>query len=67
MAVPRGVGVYNFSEKLKDVEVFYSVLRLKQSFFLWIGTEATMQGLAVAMKVPSVSDADHDEIMQSHM
>ena len=55
MATTRGVGVYNFSEKLNDTVVFFSVLKLKQSFLLWIGTEATMEGLAVAMRVPSVS------------
>ena len=58
MATPRGVqgvGVYNFSEKLEDQVLFFSVLRLKQSFILWIGTEAVMQGLSVAMRVPCVS------------
>lgn len=52
---PRDVGVYYFSERIKDNVVFFSVLRLKQSFLLWIGSEPTLQGLAVAMKMTSVS------------
>ncbi len=54
MSTPRGVGVCNFSEKLEGELLFFSVLRLKQSFMLWIGTEAVMQGLSVAMRVPCV-------------
>ena len=55
MESPRGVGVYNFSEVLENQIVYFNVLRLKQRFLVWIGTEKKMQGLAVAMKIPSVS------------
>ena len=46
----RGVDVSAFSEVLNGRTVFVYVLRLKQSFLLWIGTEQGMNGLAVAMK-----------------
>lgn len=45
----RGVGVFTFSEILNDQTVFVYVLRLKQSFLLWIGSEQSMNSLAVAM------------------
>ena len=45
----RGVGVFTFSEVLNERTVFVYVLRLKQSFLLWIGTEQGINGLAVAM------------------
>lgn len=45
----RGVGVSTFSEVLNGQTVFVYVLRLKQSFLLWIGTELGMNCLAVAM------------------
>ena len=54
MDPPRGVGVYNFSESIQDKNIHFSVLRLKQSFLIWIGTEAMMKGLAVAMNVSAV-------------
>ena len=47
---PRGVGVYSFKEILQGQSVYFNVLRLKQSFMLWIGTAAKMDVLSVAMK-----------------
>lgn len=47
---PRGVGVYSFKEHLQGQFVYFNVLRLKQSFMLWIGTTAKMDVLSVAMK-----------------
>lgn len=53
---PRGVAVSTFKELLLEQEVFFYVLRLDQSFLLWVGTEqAGMETLAVAMNTPHVS------------
>ncbi len=50
-----GVAVKNFSETFAGVQVHFYVLRLKQSFLVWIGTDATFSTLAVAMNTRFVS------------
>lgn len=53
---PRGVSVHTFKERLQQHEVFFYVLRMQQSFLLWVGTEQIgLQTLAVAMNTPHVS------------
>jgi hypothetical protein len=45
------VGVVSFKEVLNGGEsVYYNVIRMKESFFVWMGTEAKMNDLSVAMK-----------------
>ena len=44
-----GVAVKTFSEDFLGEHVHFYVLRLKESFLLWIGTAANFRSLAVAM------------------
>lgn len=41
---------YSFNEKLAGVQVHYHVLRLTDSFLVWIGSSAQLSHLAVAVK-----------------
>lgn len=50
-----GVAVRNFSEHLLGQQVHFYILRLKESFLLWIGTDLTFKTLAVAMNTRFVS------------
>lgn len=50
MAGAGEVGVHAFMQTIREERVHFHVLRLKQSFLLWIGTEAKMKSLSVAMK-----------------
>ncbi|XP_067906065.1 proteasome assembly chaperone 4 [Heterodontus francisci] len=43
------LSVHNFSEKLSEQTVHFHVLRMKDSFFLWVGSAPTFSNLAVAM------------------
>ncbi|XP_069765056.1 proteasome assembly chaperone 4 isoform X2 [Narcine bancroftii] len=43
------LSVYDFSEKLAGQSVYFHVLRMSGSFFLWVGTAPTLSNLAVAM------------------
>lgn len=48
--------VNNFVDNLLDQEVHFQVLKMKESFFVWIGSAAAkMEGLAVAMTTNIVS------------
>ena len=49
------VAVKTFSEDFLGERVHFYVLRLKQSFLLWIGTGATFKSLAVAMSTRLVN------------
>lgn len=52
---PRGLAVNTFKEVLQGREVFFYVLRLQQSFLLWVGgSDGEMEALAVAMNTPHV-------------
>ncbi|XP_060706101.1 proteasome assembly chaperone 4 isoform X1 [Hemiscyllium ocellatum] len=48
-ATQRTLSVHNFSEKLSEQMVHFHVLRMKDSFFLWVGSTPTLSNLAVAM------------------
>ncbi|XP_048404016.1 proteasome assembly chaperone 4 [Stegostoma tigrinum] len=43
------LSVHNFSEKLSELTVHFHVLRMKDSFFLWVGSSPILSNLAVAM------------------
>ncbi|XP_072013507.1 proteasome assembly chaperone 4-like [Amphiura filiformis] len=44
------LGVHNFTENILDQNVYFHVLKLEGSFYLWIGLKpARMDNLAVAM------------------
>lgn len=51
-----GVTVKTFSETFMGQNVNFYVLRLKQSFLLWVGTEATFTTMAAAMNIKFVSE-----------
>ena len=59
MESPRGIGVYCFSEEVKGKTVHFNVLRLKKSFMVWLGHEANLQGLAMAVNMPRVHVGHH--------
>lgn len=52
---PEGVGVSTFKEKILGFDIHFYVLRMKQSFFLWIGREPNLEALSVAMQTRFVS------------
>jgi len=51
-AVACNLKTHEFSDKLMGVNVTFFVLKLKDSFFLWIGSKPTLTQLAVAMITP---------------
>lgn len=53
--VSESVAVNTFKEKILGFDVHFYVLRLQQSFFLWIGTEPHLETLSVAMPTRFVS------------
>lgn len=55
METPCGIGVYMFDAEVKGQTVYFNVLRLKKSFMVWVGHEANMQGLSMAVNMPRVS------------
>ena len=54
-AEPNGVSVNTFKEKILGFDIHFYVLRMQQSFFLWIGTEPNLETLVVAMQTRFVS------------
>ncbi|XP_072929148.1 proteasome assembly chaperone 4 [Hemitrygon akajei] len=53
-AAENGLGtgtlsMHDFSERLAGQSVYFHVLRMSGSFFLWVGTAPTLSNLAVAM------------------
>ncbi|XP_072139797.1 proteasome assembly chaperone 4 [Mobula birostris] len=53
-AAENGLGsgtlsTHDFSERLAGQSVYFHVLRMSGSFFLWVGTAPTLSNLAVAM------------------
>ena len=53
--VDGGLAVKTFTEKILDLDVLFYVLRMRQSFVLWIGTEPRLEMLSVAMPTRFVS------------
>lgn len=43
---------HEFSERLMNISVTFFVLKLKDSFFLWIGSRPTLGELSIAMMTP---------------
>ncbi|MBN3309175.1 PSMG4 protein, partial [Amia calva] len=44
-----GISIHNFSEKILEQNVHFHVMKMKDGFFLWIGANAHLSNLAVAM------------------
>ena len=49
------LAVKTFTEKILGLNVHFYVLRMRQSFVLWIGTERRLDSLSVAMPTRFVS------------
>lgn len=47
--MPLDVDIHNFSATIGDTMVYYHVMRMDQSLFLWIGTSQTFDNMAVAI------------------
>ena len=62
MAGTGEIGVHAFMETIQEERVHFHVLRLKDSFILWIGTEPNMKSLSVAMKSRTVSEKKTSEV-----
>lgn len=46
---------HDFEDVINDRRVYFHVIKMKDSFFLWIGVEAKMNNLALAMSTKFVS------------
>ncbi|KAK6185418.1 hypothetical protein SNE40_007660 [Patella caerulea] len=46
---PSTLSIHNFSEKIMDIQVNYQVLKMEDSFHIWIGNEAEMGNMSLAM------------------
>ncbi len=51
------VDVKDFSADILGQTVHFHVIKLQQSFLLWVGTRPSMKSLAVAMQTRLVSDS----------
>ena len=49
------IKVHNFSDKVLDSTVHFQVLKLEDSFLLWVGSTPNMENLAMAMATKFVS------------
>lgn len=50
------VDVKDFSADIEGHTIHFHVIKLQQSFILWVGTKPTLKTLAVAMQTRFVSD-----------
>ena len=48
------IGIHNFSDTLLNTTVHFHVMRMEESFFLWIGHKENIDNLAMAMKTKFV-------------
>ena len=49
------IGIHNFSDTLLNTAVHFHVMKMEESFFLWIGHKENLDNLAMAMKTKFVS------------
>ena len=52
-AEPR-ICIHNFSDTLLNTVIHFHVMKMEESFFLWIGHRENLDNLAVAMKTKFV-------------
>ena len=43
------LSTYSFDDTVTDRHIYFNVIKMKDSFFIWIGTEAKMTNLSIAM------------------
>ena len=48
------IGIHNFSDTFLNSIVHFHVMRMEESFFLWIGHKENIDNLAMAMKTKFV-------------
>ena len=49
------IGVKEFSQNILGQKVYFHVISMQKSFWLWVGTKVSMDSLAVAMQTRFVS------------
>ena len=55
MADVTDIRIHNFSERLLDTVVHFHIMRMTDSLFIWMGKEAELSSLSVAMLTKYVS------------
>ena len=53
------IRIHNFSEHFLDNVIYFHVMKMKDSVFLWIGTKAELTSMSVAMCTKYVSAGVH--------
>ncbi|XP_041101106.1 proteasome assembly chaperone 4 [Polyodon spathula] len=48
-ATEGAISIHNFSEKILEQVVHFHVMKMKDCFFLWVGSTPSLSNLAVAM------------------
>ena len=49
------IQIHNFSDTLLNSTVYFHVMKMQESFFIWIGNKENFDNLAMAMKTKFVS------------
>ena len=49
MATPSLIFIKDFSENILEKNVFFKIIKLTDSFYVWVGLEPMMSNMAVAM------------------
>ena len=49
------IKVSDFSEMILDKTVYFKIIKLSDSFFVWVGLEPSLSNMAVAMPTPHTS------------
>ena len=49
------IHIHNFSDTLLNTSVYFHVMKMEDSFFLWVGNKDNFSNLAVSMKTRFVS------------
>ncbi|XP_008336702.1 proteasome assembly chaperone 4 [Cynoglossus semilaevis] len=45
----EGISIHNFTEKILEQVIHFHVMKLSDSFFLWVGSSPVLSSLAVSM------------------
>lgn len=51
----EGISIHNFTEKILEQVIHFHVMKLSDSFFLWVGSSPVLSSLAVSMSSKYVS------------
>ena len=61
------IHIHNFSDTLLSTVVHFHVIKLQDSFFLWIGHQRNFDNLAMAMKTKFVSTEVEEFYLDLHL